>query len=208
MKQLSTIPFCLFMFVVAFPLVSCFAQSSPANPGGRPDKTIRGDPALMAEASGSAHVSDVPASYALMAGISVDSTENGLPDAPSVRHGNDGTASPATANHERNLAPSPALWAKPEPVANLPYWATTAAVFGSNIAAIELLQGCLAAKECQSIPGSMQSRAAMYGVGLPVAAGVSLLGYYLKKKQKRWWYVPAAMATAFDLFFVVHGAEK
>ena len=34
------------------------------------------------------------------------------------------------------------------------------------------------------------------------------VGYYLKKKQKRWWYVPAAMATAFDLFFVVNGAEK
>ena len=130
-----------------------------------------------------------------------------LPDAPSVGWRSNEVGSLIPSGGQQIIEPAPALRTKADRVATLPYWATTAAVFGSNVAAIELLQSCLAGKRCQSVPGAMQSRGAMYGVGLPVAAGVSYLGYFLKKKHKRWWYVPAAMATSFDLYFAINAGE-
>lgn len=138
----------------------------------------------------------------------LDIVTNNLPDAPSAARESDWSSSTAAVSDQGITEPVLATSAKNEPVANWPYWASTGAVFGSNIAAIEVLQSCLGANKCQSIPSGMRSRGAMYGVGMPVAAGVSYLDYYLKKKEKRWWYVPAIAATAFDMVFVVRGAVR
>jgi hypothetical protein len=48
----------------------------------------------------------------------------------------------------------------------------------------------------------------MYVTGLGVATGVSYLGYALRKRQERWWFVPAVLATTFDLVFVVRAAKR
>jgi hypothetical protein len=91
---------------------------------------------------------------------------------------------------------------------DLRYWADTGVVFGSNVAAIELLQSCLANKVCYQVPPRMRSRAAMYGVGLSMATGVSFVTYYMKKRGNRWWLVPGTLATTFNLVFVVGAAER
>ena len=33
----------------------------------------------------------------------------------------------------------------------------------------------------------------MYSVGIPMAVGVAILSYEIKKHEKRWWFVPSAM---------------
>jgi hypothetical protein len=47
----------------------------------------------------------------------------------------------------------------------------------------------------------------MYGAGLPAAAGVSYLSYYLKKKGDRWWFLPEALVTVSDVVLSVHAAH-
>jgi hypothetical protein len=91
---------------------------------------------------------------------------------------------------------------------NLPYWAVTSAVVGSNVAAIELLQSCLAVNRCGAIPSVMRHRPAMYATGLGIATVVSGVGYYLRRSGNRWWFVPGALATTFDLVFVAGAAVR
>ncbi len=202
MKHVSIIRFCQLMAFLAFSLLPGVAQSPGTNPDNPADSALNVKPATTAV------LRSVDINDGRTAGPPVSAAANGLPDAPSIGRGSDRSSSTTTLSDSGISEPTVATPPTAKRVATGSYWATTAAVFGSNIAAIELLQSCLAAGECQSIPGPMRSRGAMYGVGLPVAAGVSYLDYYLKKKEKRWWFVPAVAATAFDLFFVVHGAEK
>ncbi len=206
MKQVSIIRFCLLVTFLVFSLLPALAQSPGADPDKRADTALNSNSATTA-ALRSVDV-DAGRTAELVAAPPVSAEANGLPDAPSVGRGGDRSSSPTTFTDPGTSEPTFASAPSAERVATRSYWATTAAVFGSNIAAIEVLQSCLAASGCQSIPGPMRSRGAMYGVGLPVAAGVSYLDYYLKKKEKRWWYVPAVVATAFDLAFVVRGAQR
>ena len=80
-------------------------------------------------------------------------------------------------------------------------------MFGSSVAAAELTQRCLQARACNFVPGAFHSRAAMYGVGLPAAAGVSYLSYYLKRKGYRWWFVPAAVVIGGNIIVSEHAAH-
>lgn len=92
-------------------------------------------------------------------------------------------------------------------VANLWYWAVNGPMFGSSIVSAELTQACLAAEKCDFVPDAFHSRVAMYGAGVPAAIGVSYLGYYLKKRGHRWWFVPAAMVTAGNVVVSAHAAH-
>jgi hypothetical protein len=104
---------------------------------------------------------------------SLDSETDALPDMPV----------PKTADENKvrtSIRPAPLAGATYK-AQTLPYWAVTGAVFGSNIAAIELLQRCLGINRCGEIPPGMRSRSAMYGVGLTVAAATSGVDYYVRK---------------------------
>src|SRR5579862_3630152 len=80
-------------------------------------------------------------------------------------------------------------------------------MFGSSLAAAELTQRCLPTGACTDVPDAFRSRAAMYGAGLPAAAAVVYLGYYFKSKGYRWWFVPAAIATAGNVIVSAHAAH-
>ena len=73
------------------------------------------------------------------------------------------------------------------------FWAVQGVMFGMSITAIETTHTCLKAGSCTAIPDALQSRGAQYMLGVPVAAGVAILSYEIKKHKKRWWFVPSAM---------------
>jgi len=80
-------------------------------------------------------------------------------------------------------------------------------MFASSVVAAEQTQNCLQAGACNDVPNAFQSRAAMYGAGLPTAVGVSYFSYYLKRHSYRWWYVPEALVTAGNLVYALHAAH-
>ena len=92
-------------------------------------------------------------------------------------------------------------------VANSSYWTVNGAMLGSSFAAANLTQNCLHSGACSFVPHAFRSSAAMYGAGLPAAAGVSYLTYYLKRKHYRLWFVPAALVTAGNIVVSVHAAH-
>jgi hypothetical protein len=130
-----------------------------------------------------------------------------LPDAPKPKLENlDALPLASNSNFQRRDSPPMGYGAYRD--SNAPYWTLTGAVYGSNVAAIELLQGCLRNNRCLTLPSSMRGRPAMYVTGIGVASGVAYLGYYLRKKEVRWWFVPAVLATTFDFVFVVGAARR
>lgn len=206
MKPVSTIRIWQLIAFLIFSLLPGLSQSPNINSGERVDPVLNLNPPMPAALSFANMNDGKVAEPEKLAAATADMS--GLPNAPSFVREVDRSGSPAILSDQGFTEPVLAPPAKDERVATLPYWATTGVVFGSNIAAIEVLQSCLSANQCQSIPGAMRSRGAMYGVGIPVAAGVSLLDYYLKKKEKRWWYVPAIAATAFNVAFIARGAAR
>ncbi len=143
--------------------------------------------------------------------ISIACGTDGLPDMPQPQASSatqDPGATSGDFRYRANFTNSPPANAGVYNGSNLAYWSITSAVFASNIAAIELMERCLAAHSCYAIPIGMRSRPAMYGIGLDGAIGTSIVGYYLRKKDKRWWSVPGLMATSFDLVFVAGAARR
>jgi hypothetical protein len=143
-------------------------------------------------------------------GVPVQSGPDSLPDMPEakVRSDSEATSSSAGFSYGRKSVNPPPMGAGADGTSRLPYLIATGSVFASNIAAIELMQGCLAAGGCRSLPTTIRPRFVMYGVGLEASAGVSYLGYYLKKKEKRWWFVPQVLATSFDFVFIVKAGKR
>lgn len=92
-------------------------------------------------------------------------------------------------------------------VADWSYWSVNGAMLSSSIVAAQRTQDCLHSGKCDFVPTAFHSRAAMYGAGLPAATGVAYLGYYLKKKHCRWWFVPAALVTAGNVIVSAHAAR-
>ncbi|MGA8221569.1 MAG: hypothetical protein WB780_07930 [Candidatus Acidiferrales bacterium] len=92
-------------------------------------------------------------------------------------------------------------------MADWSYWSVNGAMLSSSIVAAQLTQDCLHSGKCDFVPNAFHSRAAMYGAGLPAATGVAYLGYYLKKKNYRWWFVPAALVTAGNVIVAAHAAR-
>ena len=83
----------------------------------------------------------------------------------------------------------------------------TGILFGSSIANVELTHRCLENGACSLVPRALVRRRALYGVGLPADAGVTVLGYYLKRSGRRWWFVPAAIVTAGNVVYGIHAAQ-
>jgi len=84
---------------------------------------------------------------------------------------------------------------------------TTGVLFGSSIANVELTHRCLENGACSLVPRALVRRRALYGVGLPADAGITVLGYYLKRSGRRWWFVPAAIVTAGNTIYGIHAAQ-
>jgi hypothetical protein len=133
-----------------------------------------------------------------------------LPNAPSATKPDASTPDPAPSpvRRESQGAP-PAATGGPlsvdRSIADRNYLLVTGGMFGASVANAELTIRCLGKHpSCNDVPSSLQSRAALYGIGMPADYGVAYLTYYMKKKHSRIWYVPAALVTGANLFASVH----
>lgn len=139
-------------------------------------------------------------------------SNDGLPDSPSATasdaaNAGGPTPSPAVKNEPRYGAPPAAvggpLWAD-RSVMDRHYFLFTGAMFGSSVLNAELTLRCLNKHAvCNDVPHALQSRAAMYGIGIPADLAISYLSYYMKKKHSHIWYVPSAMVTGANVFLGV-----
>ena len=80
-------------------------------------------------------------------------------------------------------------------------------MFASSIANVELTTRCVNGGACSALPGPLRSRGALYGMGLPIDLGVTVLGYRLKRSGNRWWFVPAAAVTVGNVVYGIHAAR-
>ena len=140
------------------------------------------------------------------------SSESDLPDAPSATtsdasNAGSSTPSPGVKNESRNGAP-PAAVGGPlgvdRSVADRHYFLFTGAMFGSSVVNAELTLRCLNKHaSCNDVPRALQSRAALYGIGIPADLAISYLTYYMKRKHSHIWYAPSALVTGANVFLGV-----
>ena len=132
-----------------------------------------------------------------------------LPDAPSAAKpeasAGEAAPSPAVRKEESQGAPPAAmggpLWID-RGVADRNYLAFTGVMFAASVANAELTLRCLGKHAaCNDVPASLNSRKALYGIGIPADLGVAYLTYTMKRKHNHMWYVPAALVTGANLFF-------
>jgi hypothetical protein len=144
----------------------------------------------------------------LAEGPAIVSNESDLPDAPSATKPDASTSDPAASpaiKRESHGAPPAAmggpLWVD-RGVADRNYLMLTGGMFGASVANAELTLRCLNQHaSCNDVPPSLHSRAAIYGIGIPVDLGIAYLTYCLKRKHNHMWYVPAAAVTGANIFF-------
>jgi hypothetical protein len=121
-----------------------------------------------------------------------------LPDSPGVTVGLFPSA--ALAAGVVTMPPPAALgpWINPT-VADAPYWSSTAALFATTLANVELTTRCSEQHTCltQIAPGS--TRLTLYAYTLPTDLLVSYLSYKLKGKT-HFWIVPQVLLTGANLF--------
>jgi hypothetical protein len=91
--------------------------------------------------------------------------------------------------------------------AQVGFWSLQGLMFASAIAAAETTHNCIQAGSCTAIPVQFRTRTAMYNAGLPVAAGIAILSYEMKKHGNRWWYLPSVVVVAADGLLAVHSAR-
>jgi hypothetical protein len=142
-----------------------------------------------------------------IAGVSGDSD---LPDAPSATKPDTSTADPTASpaikreSHGAPVAAAGGPLGVDHAVADRNYLALTGGMFGASIANAELTIRCLQVHaSCNDVPHSLQSRAALYGIGIPADFGIAYLTYCMKRKHSHIWYVPAAVVTGANIFFGV-----
>jgi hypothetical protein len=116
------------------------------------------------------------------------SAQTGMPSAAPV------TADSSSTQVSLPEAPAPVVKLK---IADWKYDTITGSLFAASIADAETLERC---DNCTVVPASLRRRGVTYGVGLPVDVAVSYLGYELKMKSHRWWYVPAIALTAANAY--------
>jgi len=140
------------------------------------------------------------------------SNESELPDTPSAAKADasnaDPTPTPAPAiKRESHGAPPAAIGGPLSPdrsVADRNYWLVNGGMLGASVANAELTVRCLEVHaSCNDVPSSLNSRAALYGIGIPADLGVAYLSYYMKKKHSRIWYVAPALVTGANMFLAV-----
>jgi hypothetical protein len=203
MYRFSVASACQLFVFLAFTATPLLAQSSENKSSNDTLHTIVPRQAALASTpANSPNTQDEGEAGASVVAIPVD-----LPNKPEPNVSNP-NSSPGSSNSDFRSRDSPPMGYGAYRTSNRPFWVLTGSVYGSNIAAIELLQGCLANNRCRTLPPAIRNRPAMYATGLGVASGVSYLGYYLKKKEVRWWFVPAVLATTFDVVFVVGAAKR
>jgi hypothetical protein len=140
--------------------------------------------------------------------------ESELPDAPSSAKADAPAAAPAPTPAAAPAvksgfrgAPPAALGGPLEAdrsVADRNYLMLTGGMFGASIANAELTLRCLQVHaSCNDVPSSLNSRLALYGIGIPADLGVAYLSYYMKKKHSHLWYVPSAVVTGANLILGV-----
>jgi hypothetical protein len=132
-----------------------------------------------------------------------------LPDAPSSTSSEASNAgapmpAPVAKNESRYGAPPAAvggpLWAD-RSVMDRHYFLFTGAMFGASVMNAELTLRCLNKQSaCNDVPHALQSRAALYGIGIPADLAVSYLTYYMKRKHNHIWYAPSAAVTGANVF--------
>jgi hypothetical protein len=139
-----------------------------------------------------------------------NSASNGaLPDAPSATNSDATNAgapmpSPVAKNQSHYGAP-PAAVGGPlgvdRTVADRNYLLFTGALFGSSVMNAELTLRCLNKQAtCNDVPHALESRAALYGIGIPADLAVSYLTYHMKKNHSHIWYAPSALITGANVF--------
>lgn len=137
------------------------------------------------------------------------SSDSDLPDAPSTTKADSSTADPAPPPAvKREHGASPAAMGGPlapdRSVADRNYLLLTGGMFGASVFNAEVTLHCLKEHtDCNDVPSSLHSRAALYGIGIPADLGIAYLTYYMKKRHSSMWYVPAAVVTGANLFFGV-----
>jgi hypothetical protein len=204
MTRVSLILSCQLLALV-LTTTATFGQSSVMNRQEVSDTNVNHQSQLVSTTISRKIEGDLGSS-SLPAAASVNTGSESLPDKPEPNVGGSDPQPGWPNTYPRPDSPSMGYGAYSE--SNRYLWTLTAAVVSSNVAAIELLQGCLGAQRCRSVPSPLQGRPAMYATGLGVASGVSYVGYYLKRREVRWWFVPGVMATAFDLVFVIRAAKR
>ncbi len=133
--------------------------------------------------------------------------QQSLPDAPSAVLAQTNTTTDSAFSEASNPAPAPA----PEgsSVVDRKFVALTALTFGSSIAAIEMTQRCSVQHNCYNNVFSMQDiRIKLYAIAMPIDFGATLLSYELKKRGKRWWWVPAATAIAGGTAVAIRSSQR
>ena len=93
------------------------------------------------------------------------------------------------------------------PVVDRPFAFSTLALFASSIADVELTTRCMSNGYCTAVPDTLRSRARLYAVGLPLDLGVTYVGYYLKKHNKKFWFMPGGAVTAGNVVYSVHAVQ-
>lgn len=112
------------------------------------------------------------------------------------------TADASASSAQAMLPDAPVPPAKPKVrVGNWEFYALNSALVGASIADAETLVRC---DNCTYVPAPLHRRGLTYGVGLPVDVAVIYLGYELKKKGHRWWYVPGVALTAANAYLSYH----
>jgi hypothetical protein len=131
---------------------------------------------------------------------------SGLPDSPGAAQSSADSGS-RSKSRQGALTPATGGWAFDSRVMTWSFWAVNAAMFSSSIVAAETTHNCLVARACTFVPDTFHRRRNMYLVGMPVAAGVSYFGYYLKRKGYRWWFVPNALVTVGNVVVITHAVH-
>jgi hypothetical protein len=131
------------------------------------------------------------------------SSEASLPDAPSaVAEAQAAQSAPVAGNEGKQLSPqSPTTGSL-----GLTFIAANGMLLGSTIANAEVIARCRPSS-CRSVPDSIRSRGALYGIGIPASLGISYVSYRIKRGGSRWWIVPVAVFTAGNVAYAVHASQ-
>ncbi len=158
------------------------------------------------------HSADILLAAKLDASPAAGTSSAALPDAPSATtpdasNAGSSTPSPGVRNESRNGAPPAAVGGRlgvDRSVADRHYFLFTGAMFGSSVVNAELTVRCLNKHaSCNDVPRALQSRAALYGIGIPADLAISYLTYYMKRKHSHIWYAPSALVTGANVFLGV-----
>jgi hypothetical protein len=123
-----------------------------------------------------------------------ESSSSGVPD---------GTTAAPAGDKTKLKSSDDSTWT----TSRIGYWALQGVMFATVAIAVQETHRCLAAGSCTAIPTPFQSRPAMFSVGVPVAVGVSILSYEMKKHGNRWWFLPPAIVSGAATALIIHSVQ-